>query len=527
MDQLTTSLQGLDLMLPELIVAGTALGVILAEILSPKDRRALVTPLLVAFGLAVALVVLLAGKVEGLVHLVGTQSGKTVFDYTMWNADGFAHFARALAAAGGLLVVLLSVPYTRRMDRGHGEFYGLLLFALLGVMLVTGVADLLSLFVCLELVTISSYVLAAFKRNDAKATEAGLKYLVIGAVSSAILLFGVALVYGAAGDVTFARLAAAVSSGAQTPSLLLVTGLVMVVAGILFKVGAVPFQVWIPDVYQGAPSPVVAFLSTGSKLAGMILLLRLAHGVFVPWIVTGHGLIWVWLLGGLAVVTLVFGLLGAIPQRSLKRLFGYSSIGHAGYLLMGAAAIAASGWGVARPGDATPEVGLTAILFYLLAFFFTNLTAFTVIVLVSGATGGRHGAESYAGLWKRAPFLALAMLLALLSLAGVPPLSGFFGKFLVLSAVVKGAVQTDLAGLYALAFVGAAGVAVSLYFYMRWIREMYFEAPEPLTEDVKIRVGPTARLVLIVGIVAMLGMGIFMGPFYAWAEQAARALASF
>jgi len=512
---LATLTLNLDLMLPELVVAGTALAVVLAEVIVPAARRLHATAVVALLGLVLAGVLLFVRGAEGVaLELLGDGGIRL----TGWVADGFSQAVRGLTLAGAFLVVLLSLPYVSRMDRGHGEFYALLLFAVLGVMLVSGVSDLLTMFVCVELVTISAYVLAAFKRNDAKATEAGLKYLVVGAVSSAILLLGIAFVYGAVGEVSFASLSNTVSTG--SPSLLLLTGLVLVVVGILFKVGAVPFHIWIPDVYQGAPSPVVAFLSTGSKLAGMVLLLRLGTVVFVPWVRSGHGLLWVWVFGVLAALTLTFGLLGALPQRSLKRLFGYSSIGHAGYLLLGVTAIAA---GEHAAGEAAP--GATAILYYLLAFFFTNLTAFTVIVLVSRATGGRHEAASYSGLAQRAPFLAAAMLLALLSLAGIPPLSGFFGKLLVLRSVVEGAMAAELVGLYVLAFLGAAGVAVSLYFYMRWIREIYFEDPEPLAAP--IPVGPWARTVLVIGIVAMLAMGIFMGPFYDWAASAARSLAAF
>jgi NADH-quinone oxidoreductase subunit N len=512
---LATLTLDLDVMLPELVVAGTALAVVLAEVLAPTRRRLAATAAVAALGLAVAAVLLFTRGTEGVALQLLDDGGTRL---TGWVADGFSIAVRELTLVGAFLVVLLSLPYLGRVDRGHGEFYALLLFAVLGVLLVSGVSDLLTMFVCIELVTISSYVLAAFKRGDARATEAGLKYLVVGAVSSAILLLGIAFVYGAVGEVAFQSLTAAISTG--SPSLLLITGLVLTVVGILFKVGAVPFHVWIPDVYQGAPSPVVAFLSTGSKLAGMVLLLRLGAVVFVPWLESGHGLLWVWVLGGLASLTLVFGLLGALPQRSFKRMLGYSSIGHAGYLLLGATAIAA---GEPIAGEAAP--GATAILYYLLAFFFTNLTAFTVIVLVSRATGGRHEASSYSGLAQRAPFLGAAMLLALLSLAGIPPLSGFFGKLLVLRSVVEGAMNGSLAGLYVLAFLGAAGVAVSLYFYMRWIREIYFEEPEPLAAP--IPVGPWARTVLVVGIVAMLAMGIFMGPFYDWAASAARSLAAF
>ena len=513
---LATLTLNLDVMLPEFVVAGTALAVVLAEVLSPASRRLHATAIVTALGLAVAAFLLLARGSEGVaLELLGDGGVRL----TGWVSDTFSVAVRGLAVVGAFLVVLLSLPYVGRLDRGHGEFYALLLFAVLGVMLVSGVTDLLTMFVCVELVTISGYVLAAFKRADAKSTEAGLKYLVVGAVSSAILLLGIAFVYGAVGDVAFQSLTAAITTG--SPSLLLIAGLVLVLVGILFKVGAVPFHIWIPDVYQGAPSPVIAFLSTGSKLAGMVLVLRLGAVVFVPWVRSGHGLLWVWVLGGLAALTLVFGLLGALPQRNLKRLFGYSSIGHAGYLLLGATAIAA---GQHATGEAAP--GATAILYYLLAFFFTNLTAFTVIVLVSRATGGRHEAASYSGLAQRAPFLAAAMLLALLSLAGIPPLSGFFGKLLVLRSVVEGAMASEqLVGLYVLAFIGAAGVAVSLYFYMRWIRELYFEDPEPLAAP--IPVGPWARTVLVIGIGAMLAMGIFMGPFYEWAASAARSLAAF
>ncbi len=508
-----TSLElNLSLLLPEAIVAGTALGVLLAEILLPPDRRSRATGLLAALGLGAAAVWLLAVRPEGtalrLVAAPGADHAGQIL--TAWRSDAFSLFGRALATVGALLVVLLSIPYSRRLDRGHGEFYALLLFAVLGVMLVTGVTDLLTLFICLELVTINSYVLVAFKRNDPRSTEAGLKYLLIGAVSSAVLLFGISLVYGAVGEVSFGAIADAVRASAQPT--LLGMGLVLVVVGIFFKVGAVPFQIWIPDVYQGAPSPVTAFLSTGSKAAGMFLLLRIAQAVFLPAAGGPSGPLWIWLLGVVSVVTLLFGILGAIPQRSAKRLFGYSSIGHAGYLLMGVAALAAA-------GKSEGTDGATAILFYLLAFFFTNLTAFTVIVLVSASSGGRHEAWAYRGLWKRSPFLAVAMTIALLSLAGVPPLSGFFGKFLILSSVME-------KHLVALAVVGALGVAVSFYFYLLWIRELFVKPPEPMLEDVGVPVAPWARVVLAIGIIAMLGMGIFMGPFYAWAETAARSLAS-
>lgn len=500
----------LHLLLPEMLVAGAGLAVVASEVLLPPDRRGRATAFTAFAGLASALALIVLAWINGTTGaaLEVVEEGRRV---TAWTVDAFSLFTRGLAAAGGLLLVLLATPFTRRLDRGHGEFYAVLLFALLGVMLVSGVSDLISLFVCLELVTVSSYVLAAFRRNDVRSTEAGLKYLVVGSVSSALLLLGIAFVFGATGSFSLDALAVAATAG--EPSALLLLGTALLLVGILFKVGGVPFHVWIPDVYEGAPAPVTAFLSTASKSAGLVLLLRLTETALIPTVGRVEGA-WLWLLVVLASMTLLFGLLGAIPQRSVQRMLGYSSIGHAGYLLAGVAAMAAG-----TAGDAVP--GATALLFYLGAFFFTNLTAFTVIVLVSGVAAP-HGVSAWAGLSRRAPFLALAMVLALLSLAGVPPLSGFFGKFLVLSAVIG---RTDAAPiLWVVAGIGAVGILLSLYFYLLWIREMYFEAPPPELATAGVRTPLVARVALWVGVAAMVGLGVFMGPLYDLAQQAARAL---
>ena len=259
---------------------------------------------------------------------------------TGWSSDVFSIYCRAVILVGGLLLMLLSVRYLKRMDRGHGEFSAILLFALLGVMLLSGVNDMLSFFICLELVTISAYILAAFKRNDLRSTEAGLKYLVIGAVSTALLLLGIAFVYGQTGSLSWEAVALAIQGGAS--SMFLWLGVGLIVAGLLFKIGGVPFHIWIPDVYQGAPTPVTAFLATASKAAGLIVMLRFVY-VAMPGGV--GGVTWVPILSLLAVATLLFGSLGAIPQRNLKRMLAYSGIGHAGYLLMGFVAMAAAAQG--------------------------------------------------------------------------------------------------------------------------------------------------------------------------------------
>ena len=500
---------GLDRLLPEFIVAGTAFAAILTELLLPAGRRAAATGWTAVAGLVVALVVLLTVTPEGhalaLVAPARVAGGIQDVLVTGWASDGFSIYVRAVVLVTGILLFLLSLRYLRRMDRGHGEMCALLLFALLGVMLVSGVQDLLSFFVCLELVTITAYILAAFRRNDLRSTEAGLKYLVVGAVSTALLLLGIAFVYGHVGSLSFDALGRALAAGEM--SVFLGLGLVLVLTGLLFKVGGVPFHVWIPDVYQGAPTPVTAFLATASKAAGVVLLLRFGTLAF-----RSPQLDWVPLLSVLATVTLLFGSLGAIAQRNIKRMLGYSGIGHAGYLLMGVTALgAAQGLGHATQGPPA------ALLFYLLAYALTSLTAFAVIVLVAAASGGEHGGRAWRGLHRRSPFLAVAMLLALLSLAGVPPMSGFFAKFLVLKALVD-------QGLTWMAFVGAGAVIVGLYFYFLWMKEMYFREPEPDLAGVPVAVPWTSRLALIVGMAGMVVMGVFMGPFYAWAERAAAAL---
>jgi NADH-quinone oxidoreductase subunit N len=485
----------LHLLLPEVVATVAALLAVTADLLVRSARRPSLPPAIAAAGCAAALAVVLLDGRSG-----SALSGSFV-------ADAFSRYARALAYAGGLLVVGVAAPYTRRMDRGHGEFYGLLLLALVGVALVAGVADFVSLFVALELVTVLSYVLAAFKRNDPRSTEAGLKYLVVGAVSSAVLLFGIALVYGAAGSLGFAAVSDHVADAGFSP--LLAVGTALVLGGLFFKTAAVPFQVWAPDVYQGAPTPVTAFLTSLSKSAGFVLLLRLVTVIVVPAAESGSTGPWVTFFGVVAVATLLFGNLGAIPQRDVKRLLAYSSIGHAGYLMMGVAAVAAA----ESPAQAR-DAG-TAVLFYLLAYYVTVLAAFAVVGAVSAATKGHDMPRDYAGLARRSPFLGFAMLLALLSLAGVPPLAGLVGKLLVFYAVVD-------RGLLPLALVGAAAVVVSLYYYLLLAKQMYVR--RGTEEEAPIAVSPATRLVLWGSMAAMLAVGIYPGPAYAAAAAASRAL---
>jgi NADH-quinone oxidoreductase subunit N len=405
----------------------------------------------------------------------GPSDPMFVLDRFAWTFKGFF-----LVTAGA--VILMTRVYTRQMTENIGEFYLLIFCALLGMLVLASTNDLLLLFVGLELLTFSLYVMAAYLRQNPRSIEAGMKYLILGSISSGFLVYGISLLYGVAGGTNFTVLRAAFSDGGQFPPLARV-GLYMVLAGLGFKLAAVPFQLWVPDVYEGAPTPVVALLSTGSKMAGAVALLRLLYGVF--WDVQA---MWTGLLAVTAAATILYGNLAALPQTNVKRLMGYSSISHAGYLLMGLA-------------TGTIQ-GMTAVCFYLLAYLVSNLTAFFAIVVASEAIGSDQ-IDDFRGLYKRSPLVAAALFVGLLSLAGVPPLAGFVGKLFVLLATID-------AKVYWLAALGAANVAVSLYYYLMVIKRAYtppISPPEPILLD-----GLT-RAALLVLITAVLVVGIVQGPF--------------
>jgi len=399
----------------------------------------------------------------------------------MFVLDQFAWSFKWLFVFTVGVVVLMTRLFAKQLSENLGEFYLLLLTALLGTLVLASTNDLLLLFIGLELLTFSLYVMAAYVKTDARSVEAGLKYLILGSISSGFLIYGVGLLYGASGGTGFGVLRDLFASGQQTP--LANAGLLFVLAGLGFKIAAVPFHLWVPDVYEGAPVPVVALLSVGSKMAGVVALLRVLYSVCLPaqWL-------WADLLAVLAAATMLYGNLGAIPQTNIKRLLGYSSIGHAGYLLMGLS--------TASPG------GAQAVGVYLLAYLFSNLAAFLVVAVVSGSVQS-DSLEDYDGLSQRSPFLAAAMFLGLLSLAGVPPLAGFVGKLVVLLATAE-------ANRVWLVALGAVNVAISLYYYLMVVRRMYIRPPKTRWLIPVDRVTIAILLVLVGGI---LIIGIFQEPF--------------
>ena len=492
------TLQAWSPWLLEAVAVAGASAVLLLDLWSPEGRKGRVGELSVA---VTALLTVLAWFVlRPGAEPVSLFGGSLVL-------DPMAVFLKRVFARGGLLAAALARVYEDRLPRGRGEFHFLLLAALSGMFLVSGAGDLMTMFVSLELVTLSFFVLAAFHREKATSVEAGLKLLVLGSLAAAFVLFGSAFIYGAVGDVSFARLGAHVA-GLQggPPSRELLFGLLFVFLGLGFKIGMVPMQVWVPDVYQGAPTPVTAFLAVGSKAAGFALVLRLVSTVAAPGTKESLQLFF----GAMAFATLFYGNLAALPQTNLKRLLGYSSIGHCGYLLLGLAALGEAG----KYDPGTAAAGTAAILFYLFAYALTTMAAFLVVALFS-AVSGSDELDDYAGLAKRSPVLAASLAVALLSLAGVPPLAGFFGKFMLFQAV-----SLDGPAGFALLAAGALNVVIGLYYYLCVIKRMYIhEAKDPTPLAV-----PGSTVFLLYSLTgALVAIGIFPGPFVTLATQAARA----
>jgi NADH-quinone oxidoreductase subunit N len=477
-----------SLMSLEICVIGLGLVLMLADVFTPAERRRFL-----AYGAIAALGGLL------IINLGDCPTG-TAFN-GMFVEDGLAVFFKRFFLVAAILVLFMSAEFCDRIPGGISEYYSLIVFALSGMLFAASANNFAMLFVSIELITITFYVLTSFQRGRLVSLEAGVKYLILGALSSAFMVYGIALVWGTTGKLDFSELAAVAAQFADNKLFLL--GVLLVLVGLGFKIAAFPFQIWAPDVYQGAPTPTTAFLAVGSKAAGFVLLLRVLFTA-VP-AITAH---WANLLIVISGVTILYGNLCAIPQRNLKRLLGYSSIAHAGYLLLGVAALSAS--------------GQAAVLYYLGGYLFTVLGAFTVIVLVM-----RHleyeDISALAGLHRRSPLLASTLTLALVSLAGIPPLAGFFGKFLLLKAVIEQAQVTTNHGYYCLVFTALAGVVMSLYYYFGVIRAIYWS--QEALDLSPIQLSGAAKFTLLICMAGMFWIGLFPATLVSLATEAAKSLA--
>jgi len=486
-----------ELIIPELSLAATAVIVILLDLVIPRKGWLAVVSLigvLVSAGFAIA--------------MWGGDS-QTMFN-NMLAVDNFAIFFKLLFLAIAALVILASTDYVSKFARFQGEYYALVLLSALGMMLMAATTELISIYIALELASISLYILVGFLK-DPKSTEASLKYLLLGAFASALLLFGMALVFGFTGQTQLGEIAQAIqgmSLAGVLDSLGLILGMVLIVAGFGFKIAAVPFHMWVPDVYEGAPTPITAYLSVASKAAGFAIILRVFYSAFgLPsWLSLDWGLVF----AVLAAIGMTLGNVIAIPQTNIKRMLGYSSIAQAGYLMVGLATVGAT-VGLSPAADI---VGRSSLLFFLASYALTNLGAFIAIIAISNKLNSDLISD-YSGMGKRAPLLALALTLCLISLIGMPPAAGFMAKFYIFS----GAVQHDLLWLVVIAVINSV---ISAYYYLRVVKVMWLG--EPASEE-KVPSSGALRVALSLSCLGVLLLGIIPGYVMKLAEMAAKMFA--
>lgn len=471
----------LPFFIPEFILLGTAFAVLLLDLWVSSKK------LLGILGLA--------GLVTAFAWVRYPTEPLPLF-FGFFILDPFSFFFKVVALGVVAVTLLASLAYEPRTPEGQpepipyaGEFLGLLLFLAFGLILMGSSNNLLMIFLSIEFVSLLSYILVGFLKKNSRSKEAALKYLLFGSIASGVMLYGMSILFGLTGTMDLNGIQARLVSVSFPPALVL-TALLLILVGLGFKISMAPFHMWAPDVYEGAPTPVTAFLTVGPKALGFALLLRVLQTSFLElWSE------WSYLFASLSILTMTIGNVVAISQTNIKRLLGYSSIAQAGYILMGLAV--------------SNEIGLAGVLIYLIAYAFTNLGAFLCVILVSNHTGTDE-IESYAGLSEKSPFLAFALTLFLLSLAGIPPLAGFIGKFYVFSSAIEGR-------FFTLAVAAALNSAVAAYYYFKIVRFMYL-VPSPAAEPFRYSVPFLVALWLtLLGTVAM---GLFPAPFIAFVQSA-------
>ena len=483
------------LFLPEFMVTGLAFVVLAADFSLPERRKG-VLPYLAAVGLAAILVFSLID--------LGSQEG-SIYD-GMLVVDDFALFFKAFFLVLGIVVVLSSMEYVKRHLDYPGEYYGILLFTVVAAMLLAASRELLTAYISLELLSFGLYVLVAYDRYNPKSNEGGTKYILLGALSSAFLLYGISQVYGLLGTTRFDGINEVLTaSSGMSPGV--VVGLVMIVAGMGFKVAAVPFHMWAPDAYEGAPIPITAYLAVGSKAAAFALVLRLFGEALIPAVAD-----WQTIIVILAALTMVVGNLGALVQSNIKRLLAYSSVGHVGYLLMGIAALAAVD-GDGEVSTALSHLASNGVMLHLVAYGITNMAAFLAVSAMFNVTGSEEVA-SLAGTARRAPVVAVVMAVALFSLAGLPIFAGFASKFYLFTAAAS-------QGLLWLAGLAIFTSLISLYYYLMVVRQMYIE---PAADPARVSIPRATVALLGLLFVGMVLVGVYPVPLMDAIQSASDAL---
>jgi len=479
-------------LLPELVLAAGALVLLVVDVLTPSDRQGW----LVGLGLAVLAATGLA--------LLPVSGANLMVAKNLVAVDQFALFFKVVFLLSAAITLLMSSRFLSLEGARSGEYSFLVLCATLGMFFMAGGADLITIFIGLETMAVAFYVLTGYLKPNRRSNEAAVKYFLLGAFSLGLLLYGMSLLYGLTGTTQLRAIATALAT--SDGGLLLPLAVILVAAGVGFKIAAVPFHMWAPDVYEGAPTPITAFLSVGSKAASFAMLLRIFVEALPQFrlaglsVVFGEPVGWTTIFYVLSVVTMTVGNLAALTQSNIKRLLAYSSVAHAGYVLIGVVA------GTVR--------GVEATLIYLFIYLFMQLGAFAVVVLLRRRDVIGDELKDLSGLYFRSPAVAVAMLAFMLSLGGIPPTAGFMGKFWLFSAAIE-------SGYVWLAVIGVLNSAISLYYYVRivvfmWIREETMGSP--------IAMAPGLALVVIVAAVGTLALGVYPGPLFEFAGLSARTL---
>lgn len=484
--------------LPEFIVLITAIVLVIADMFMPKRSRP---------ALGYVAIAGYAGALVATATLFGYNNAQRTSFSGMFVRDDFSSFFEVIFLITGILCVLISPSYVLKRAIPIGETYSIQAFSVLGMMICGASGDLMAIFVGIELVSIASYMLTAFARDDRGSAEGSLKYFLLGIFATAILVYGMAWTFGMTGSTNLSEISRVIS---QNPALVtdpgLTFGMLMLIVGFGFKIAAVPFHVWTPDAYEGAPTPITAFMSVGPKAAGFAALLRVMIQALPALAVQ-----WSVIIAVLAVLTMTLGNVVAIAQQSVKRMLAYSSIAHTGYIMIGLAAY------LNTSSPTQQKDAISSVLIYSLIYVFMNLGAFAILIYVQNRQGGED-VDDFDGLATWAPGAALAMALCLISLTGIPPTGGFLGKFYVFRAAIDN-------GYTWLTIVGVLNSAVSAFFYLRIIYTMYFN---PVSDEVRARLQPTKTGFLVAGMViisvAILVLGLFADPAINLARDGANPL---
>ena len=474
--------------LPEIVLTAFGLLVMLMDPLLPENRN--VKPL-------------------GIISLIGALAAVAASIFQMqhpgpafWNfvvVDNFSIFFHLLVTIAAALVIMASFEYLRVQEIRAGEYFGLILFGTVGMALMSSAVELVLIFIALEISSISTYILAGFRRRDAGSVESSLKYFLLGSFATAFFLYGIALMFGATGSTDIPQIATNLRLNGA-PLMALVAYALMFV-GLGFKIASAPFHVWTPDVYEGAPSPVVAFMSTAPKMAVFAVLLRILFVTEGPTLLAHSRPVWFWWVWASAAVSMTLGNLGALVQNNVKRMLAYSAIAHAGYLLVAFAA--------------APEAGISAAMFYAASYTAMNLGAFIVVSHFANAGERYVTLDDYTGLGRRSPLLAMTLTIFLISLIGIPATAGFFAKFYVFSAALK-------ANLVWLTIIAVVNSAIGAYYYLRVIVAMYMRDP---TQDIPVmRVPAGVTATLLCSVAAVLYLGILPGRVLEFATRSAQSL---